>query len=97
MTEDDKPIISLAAKRKESERDFVQERRDLLQELRDIGFDESRLAEFVQQVMEIEWMIFRISSMFEYWGIDKDASAIVQLVKIWLAKKDHKLLIISCL
>ena len=42
-------------------------------------------------------MIFRISSMFEYWGIDKDASAIVQLVKIWLAKKDHKPLIISCL
>ena len=74
MTDDDRPrpIISLAAKRNESERDFVQERRDLLQELRDIGFDESKLVEFVQQLMEIEWMIFRISSMFEYWGIDKD-------------------------
>ena len=45
MTDDDKPTstISLAAERQRRERDFAQERADLLQELRDIGVEEPEL------------------------------------------------------
>jgi hypothetical protein len=50
MTDDDKttPIISLAAKRKESERDFAQERADLTKELEEIGVAADQLAAITQ-------------------------------------------------
>jgi hypothetical protein len=60
MTDDDKPTstISLAAERQRWERDFAQERADLLQELRDIGVEEPELAATVQRVMFVEWATF---------------------------------------
>ena len=40
--DDDRPPISLAAERKQRERDFTAERAELLQELKDIGVEELR-------------------------------------------------------
>jgi hypothetical protein len=42
--DDDRPPISLAAERKQRERDFTAERAELLQELKDIGVEEPALA-----------------------------------------------------
>jgi hypothetical protein len=88
MTEESNtPIISLAAKRKESERDFSQERADLTKELEEIGVDESRLAALVQHTMEIEWAVFKAALMLQYHGLDQDARSIVELTKLMVHRK----------
>jgi hypothetical protein len=90
MTEESNkpPIISLAAKRKESERDFTQERLDLTKELAEIGVDESRLAALVQHTMEIEWGVYKAALMLDFHGLDyRDARAVVELVKLMVRGK----------
>jgi len=81
---DDKPTISLAAKRKrkEIERDFIQERADLTKELQDIGVDPDKLAAIVQRVMFVEWAVFKAACMLEYHGVAQDPQAVIELVKI---------------
>jgi len=80
MTDDDKPPISLAAERKQRERDFATERADLLQELRDIGIEEPEA--MVQNIMLTEWAVFHAARLLEYHSIDGSPEAIIELVKL---------------
>ena len=77
----DEPI-SLATERKARERDFAQERADLLKELQDIGVEEPELAATVQHVMLIEWCFFHAIRMCEYHDVAQDPQAIVRLVEL---------------
>ena len=86
--DDDRPPISLAAERKQRERDFTAERADLLQELKDIGVEEPALAATVQHVMFVEWAVFRAPSMLEYHDIERGPQAIVRLVRIMARCRD---------
>lgn len=87
--ESEKPpiIISLAAKRKESERDFAQERTDILKELTEIGVDADQLAAITQHVMFLEWAVFKSALMLQYHGLDQDAQAVVELVRLMVYRK----------
>ena len=78
------PVISLAAKRKESERDFSQERADLTKELEEIGVTSAAL---VQHVMLVEWAVYKAALMLDYHSLDRDPRAAVELVKIMLASE----------
>jgi hypothetical protein len=88
MTESDNkpPIISLAAKRKESERDFTQERADLTKELEEIGVAADQLAAITQHTMFIEWAVYKAALMLEYHGLERDPRAVVELVKLMVRK-----------
>ena len=83
----DEPI-SLATERKARERDFAQERADLLKELQDIGVEEPELAATVQHVMLVEWSVFHAARMLEYHGVDQDAQAVVRLAEIMAGGRD---------
>ena len=90
MSDNDKttPVISLAAKRKESERDFAQERADLTKELEEIGVAADQLAAITQHTMFIEWAVYKAALMLEYHALDyRDARAVVELVKLMIHRK----------
>jgi len=76
----DEPI-SLATERKARERDFAQERADLLKELQDIGVEEPELVATVQHVMLVEWSVFHAARMLEYQDIDRSPEALAVLAR----------------
>jgi hypothetical protein len=91
MTEsNDRPPISLATERKARERDFSQERADLLAELREIGVKEADLESTVQHVMFVEWAVYKAALMLEYHGVDQDAQAVVRLAEIMARNRDGR-------
>jgi len=59
----------------------------LRRELEDIGIASDQLAQFVQRTMEVEWAVCRAVAMLEYWGVDRDPQAVVQLTKLILASR----------
>jgi len=89
MTDDDNkpPVISLAAKRKEIERNFTQERADILKELEETEVAPDQLASITQHVMFTEWAIYKSALMLDYHGIDRDARAVVELAKLLMHRK----------
>ena len=88
MTEsDDKPPISLATERKARERDFDQERADILKELEEIGVAPDQLASVTQHVMFIEWALYKANLMLDYHDIERSPDAIVELTKMLVRGK----------
>ena len=89
MTEsnDKPPVISLAAKRKESERDFGAERELLTKELLAIGQSREQAGAIVNDMLLLDWYVPQAVTILERWDLEQDAQAAVELVKIMVASE----------
>jgi len=63
--DDDRPPISLAAERKQRERDFGQEREQMVRELLDLGLPAAKATAIANDVLFYDWLIFRCSNILE--------------------------------
>jgi hypothetical protein len=86
---DKPPVVSLAAARAERDRDFSQERADILRELEEIEVAPDQLASITQHVMFVEWLIFKSVLMFDYHNLERDPRAIVELAKLMASPKSR--------
>jgi hypothetical protein len=83
MDDDEKPAaISLAAERKQRERDFAQEREQMLAELSDIGLSPEKATAIATYVLQTDWLTLQATLILERWELDLTAEAVVRLVEI---------------
>jgi len=82
MTDDDKPPISLAAERKQRERDFTAERELLIKELLEIGQSPERAAAIAQDMLYYDWLCLQATVILERWDLEPTAEATGRLVEI---------------
>jgi|SRR6516164_6115738 len=83
-----KPPISLAAERKQRERDFTAERELLIKELLEIGQSPERAAAIAQDMLYYDWLCLQATVILERWDLEPTAEATGRLVEI-MAKNVH--------
>jgi hypothetical protein len=79
----DKRIVSLAAKREEDNRDFKQERTDIVREACEIGLSDSEAKIVADEVLLTDYLLFQAAMRLGRWDDDADRpDDLVQLVGI---------------
>ena len=80
-TDDGKTVLSLAVERSKHERSFAEERRQMVRELTDLGLPEGKAVEIANDVLFVDWKVFRAQEILKTYGLDYgDARAVVELV-----------------
>ena len=76
MKDDDKPVISLAAERKKQERDFAQERDNMIKELSELGLPSERAAAIAEDVLYCDWLVLQATIILERWDLEQNAQIV---------------------
>src|SRR5215831_20466243 len=79
---DDKPPISLAAVRAEGERNFTEERANILKELEEIEVAADQLASITQRLLFLDWATYKAVAMLDSRDLEHDPRAVVELIKL---------------
>jgi hypothetical protein len=84
MTEkdDDKPVISLVEKREAQERDFAQERADMIKELVEFGLSMERATAVAENVLLCDWLFLQATIILGRWDLEENTEAVVKLVEM---------------
>ena len=82
MTDSEKPPISLAAVRAEGERNFTEERANILKELEEIEVATDQLASITQRLLFLDWATEKVLAIFDCRDLEHDPRAVVELVKL---------------
>src|SRR5262245_47949744 len=84
MTEkDDDKLISLAAKREATERDFAQERAECIKEVLELGLSKKEATACADEVLLCDWLAFRAAVILDHLEDGQhSAEAVTKLVEI---------------
>jgi hypothetical protein len=84
MTKDDdnKPVISLAAKRDEQQRNFAKERSEILKEASELGLSDEEATAVAHEVMLCGLFIYKAFVSLDHWDSDVSGDAVVKLAGI---------------
>jgi hypothetical protein len=81
MKDDDKHVISLIEKREERERNFAQERDDMIKELSEIGLSIEKATAIAEDVLLCDSLAYQAAIILDRWG-EENAETVIRLVEI---------------
>jgi|GraSoiStandDraft_1057264.scaffolds.fasta_scaffold432979_1 hypothetical protein len=84
MTEkdDDKSVISLVEKREAQERNFAQERADMIEELLALGLSMERATAIAENVLLCDWLFLQATIILGRWDLEENTEAVIKLVEM---------------
>lgn len=77
-----KPPISLAAVRAEHERNFMEERANIIAELDQIEVAPDQLVPLAKRLLLIDWACYKAVALLDSRDLPHDSMAVVELVKL---------------
>jgi hypothetical protein len=84
MTEkdDDKSVISLVEKREAQERNFAQERADMIEELLALRLSMERATAIAENVLLCDWLFLQATIILGRWDLEENTEAVIKLVEM---------------
>ncbi len=84
MTEkdDDKSVISLVEKREAQERNFAQERADMIEELLALGLSMERATAIAENVLLCDWLFLQATIILGRRDLEENTEAVIKLVEM---------------
>ena len=83
---DKPPVVSLAAVRAEGERNFEEERANILKELEEIEVAPDQLAAITQRLLFLDWACCKAVAILDSRELERDPQVVFQLIKLIMGK-----------